>query len=341
MIYGRGFTIKFAAMAAISISVVSCQSQTVEYFELTVVAGQQLVGGSTDPLRSAIRSLANYCSDPNCSNEVFVPEVALVRADFEPSRIDKLQDPLSSLNRWRKKINLLPGANVIADYDEGWHNLTVPATFEQKSDHEVELNTMRQEYPSADILLIDDSLMARTEVLRERIASRFCKDGVSDIAIILYRSPIESQIDPDRTAGSSLLSDSISERNKQNASQPLPKREPEANVIIAEFEKQAVAEQDPFALYELCKTIMHPEAGKNAHHRAFEMLKKAVNLAIKHGKRVELQNRISADLEADEKRPLSERTIWRLSDGHADEWDPIVSSLAGVEMPAQSEHHEE
>ena len=171
----------------LAVLLASCDGQRVEYFTIAIIAGTQLQTSTHDPLPDAIRSLASYYQDPNCHHRIFVPVVKVRRVDLNPERVDSLADPLSGVNRWRRRISFLPASRLMADYDDGWQRLPMPSLVAAKTEHVVDIATMRQAYPRAEVLVIDDSLSSRTTSLRARIQTRLCSAPRRAFEIIFDR----------------------------------------------------------------------------------------------------------------------------------------------------------
>ena len=179
-----------ATVVLLALFLASCEGQRVEYFAISIIAGTDLRATAHEPIPDAIRTLANYYQDSTCHHRVFVPVVAIRRVDLNPETVDSLAEPLSAFNRWRRRIHVLPTSHVMADYDRGWQKLPMPSTLSTKSDGVVSVATLRQNYPSAKLLLIDDSLSSRASRLRNDIRKQLCAAASPEFEIIFYRNRV-------------------------------------------------------------------------------------------------------------------------------------------------------
>jgi hypothetical protein len=183
----RPGTVGLSTALLFTVFLASCEAQRVEYFAISIIAGTDLETPAHEAVPDAIRPLANYYRDSTCNHRIFVPVVAIRRVDLNPERVDSVTDPLSALNRWRRSVKLLPASHVIADYDQGWQKLPMPSIVSTKGGHFVDVSTMREKYPLAELPVIDDSLSSRAKSLRSRIRERLCSASSPAFAIIFYR----------------------------------------------------------------------------------------------------------------------------------------------------------
>lgn len=305
----QNLSLNYFLFISLAFSLISCTSEKVEYFKLSLIVTQDLGFAEGEPLNGGLRSIFNYYTEPDCPGKVFVPEISITRADFNPEKVETFFVPISWLNNWRKSINLLPAVNLKEDYDEQIPKLKTPKILTEKSNTVADINLEAKQYRSAKLVAPDDRLTSNLLNLRREFGKRLCSNLATSFAIIFQES----------------LDDKIKRLNKDIASKL---SQPGRNDLVSKKMKQYVLrakeERDPFSLYDLIQTaaLLGEE-----HPIAFELLDNAARFAIRKGKAVELYQRINNDIEKDLlKEDKEKRIIWKLSQGH-EHWFSIMRAL--------------
>lgn len=310
--------LKYASLIfVVLIGLTACTEKKVEYFNLNYVVTKDLSVKPGDQLPNNFRLLSNYYLDSNCNNKIYVPNVVFIRPDLDKEKREELAPPLSSLNQFRKSLGLLSAVNLIEDYDENISNLKTPSILAEKSTKVIVVADMQNTYPNAMVVKLEKTGNEEIENLRKQISDKLCKNADTSEMFLVFDSSIKS---PPQTF--TTLSDEIKKENEKISSENPQERKKDAEKIVEKYDKKVT--EDPFAMYQLTKTIIY---GKD-HHEAFEHMEKAVRLAIAQGKAQELSKLIDEDIKQDLMRDKNDRTIWRLTTpDHQDHWLPIIKAL--------------
>lgn len=124
----------FKAIYALSVLTLlsSCKPQRIQPFSLTIVVSGNFPGLRNDSLLPiAFQQLVTYY-EGSCDSILFIPNVEFIRSDISPDKIKFVQE-LSSINNFRKSLNLLSASNLREDYDEMQSKWKAPGVLYYKS----------------------------------------------------------------------------------------------------------------------------------------------------------------------------------------------------------------
>ncbi len=311
----------------------SCQkNKAIEYFKLSIVITHDLNANEGDPLNSGLKTLCNYCTDTACGDKVFIPEVSIIRADLNPQQTEAIVVPLSSVNNFRKSMKLLSATNLMQEYDEQIPNLKITKTLAIKSSQPIDVNSLIQKYPEANLLCMDDSMAFNIKNIKDEICQGLCKVSKNNFTIILYPSNSGRQIPKQIKI---MAQEQINSFTNQLMD---AKGNTDTLKKISQEIKTYDADADFNVEYLLAiKTI----CGKR-HILAFQHLINAAKVAISTNKSVTMLGYFERDKEDKAK-------LWRLANKHEEIWNPINEALQkknpkildSIDLAGEAaEHHE-
>jgi hypothetical protein len=107
-------------------------------------------------LDEGIGSLSKYSVQNACSEKLFIPDVSIVRVDFDPERKEPFPIPLSWANGLKLKMGLpLTVPALKRDYDDQIPRLRTPAILAIESNSVADLQDVRAQHPSATLVPVD------------------------------------------------------------------------------------------------------------------------------------------------------------------------------------------
>ena len=145
------------------------------------------------------------------------------------------------------------------------------------------------------------------------IADQVCEQGLSSVFLIINPHIAPSVVITDPLEIERVLKELTSKNVIAGGIVNKGERERALEEIRHEIEHESDPSDYRFT-YELMKNRIYGEE----HEEAFDLLREAAEIAIDYGQANYLLDRINGEKESD---------LWKLSHGHAHEWNPIIEAL--------------
>jgi hypothetical protein len=156
-----------------------CEPKSSHKFNINIYVANTVELKQEKPLPKVLQQISNYIELDE--ETVYFPVVTISRLDTTIE--DQVLDvPLSSLNDFRKSINLLSPLNLMNDFDENISKMTVPGILSLTTNSLFDSNSIAANHPDAIWINLND-----TSTLFLRSITSLLKTSKDNIDVILYR----------------------------------------------------------------------------------------------------------------------------------------------------------
>ena len=139
----------------------ACKPKKIENVQLNLIfTGPIAVLEEEEQLPLMYANLISYYKDTVTNDRIFVPDVKIERIDINSNNKENYEIPLSGLNKFRKKMDLLSAAHIIQDFDKNINKLEIPSLILKKKGNN-KYNIENPIYKNAikiDLPLFNDSI---------------------------------------------------------------------------------------------------------------------------------------------------------------------------------------